>query len=77
MIRLDESNQIYRDLKKLICKTCKNISYYDNYFCKCHKHTTKAGFLHRGKLIKCDSLECVFWCNECEGLKNSKTRIGR
>ena len=67
------------NLKDLVCKTCDNLTYWDGYYCKLGKHQTKKGFLHKGRLLRCDNYikrigsnypackdtECVFWCREC------------
>jgi len=78
-------------LKNQKCSTCGNLGYFDWYFCKIGKHTTKKGFLHMGKLKKCDGYikrvgknwdsckgqECVFWCQKCPAYpkRNKKTEI--
>lgn len=70
---------IENDLPKHKCKTCKNLNYWDWYFCSLEKHEDENGFLSMKELYECEGYEqrygsnerecknkeCVFWCLDC------------
>jgi hypothetical protein len=74
---------IEKDLPKHKCKTCKNLNYWDWYFCNLEKHKDEKDFLSREELQECDGYEqrygrkgdscetqeCIFWCLDCTHYK--------
>lgn len=81
-------NQIEKELKNHLCKTCGNLTYWDWYICKAGKHATKRDFLNMRPLKHCDGYikrigsnkesckdqECVFWCNDCPAYQKDEIK---